>query len=114
MVKSFNFMGTTFRGLMMMDMFMDTLIHGFLNQTHNYKIKSTFLWDLKFVHVDCPIHEIHKNEFTVNVVSVFQTQVESGDRKWMVVAMAAGASVLVVAVVICVCRRPAQPRSKFD
>jgi len=32
----------------------------------------------------------------------------------MVVAMAAGASVLVVAVVICVCRRPAQPRSKFD
>jgi len=35
-VKSFNFMGTTLRGLTTMDMFIDTWIHGFAQHNQYY------------------------------------------------------------------------------
>ena len=35
-VKSFSFVGTKFRGLMMMDMFVDTWFGEFSNSTQNY------------------------------------------------------------------------------
>jgi len=49
-VKSYNFVGTKFRGLTMMDMFMDTSICGF----HFF----LFHCDIKFV--DYTILEIHE------------------------------------------------------
>ena len=49
-VKSFNFMGTKFHGLMTMNLFVDTCIHGL--QIHVIcnitKVKNIFCWDLKF------------------------------------------------------------------
>jgi len=35
-MKSFHFMGTNYRGLVMMDTFVDTWIRGFSNYMHNY------------------------------------------------------------------------------
>jgi len=55
-------MGTQFRGLMMMDMFMNNGIRGY-KIIHNVT-KLMFCWDLKFV--DCPTHEIHKIKCPMN------------------------------------------------
>jgi len=45
-VKSFNFMGTTFHGLM--NLFMDTCIHGLQIICNIIEVKNIFCWDLKF------------------------------------------------------------------
>jgi len=69
-VNLFNFMGIKLHGLTMMDMLMDTWIHGFSNCMQNYLTEKIFHWDIKIV--DCPAHEMHeikwrknKKDFTV-------------------------------------------------
>ena len=44
--KSFYSVGMLFRGLMMIDMFVDNLIRGFSNEIHIFWFKLTFRWDL--------------------------------------------------------------------
>ena len=69
-VKSFNLVGTKFRGLTTLDMFADTLIRVFKFICNITKVSKYFVVILNLS--DCPTYEIHKikgpmniNDFTV-------------------------------------------------
>ena len=63
-VKSLNFMGIKFRGLTMMDMFVDIWIAGFQFMRNIIKVNKNSGRELKFV--DFTIHQKHKIKCTTN------------------------------------------------